>query len=120
MTSKVTNTKNGTEVTHGTIGAYTNHDCRCEECIVAHREYQTDYRNRTPHQRELSTLNSRVRYWAGQVELRELRRDADPDGYLKTSGSVREAQQKLRRWREAHEALRLTSDTARDRTRTSE
>lgn len=116
-TSKtVMTTKSGTAVNHGNIGAYTNHGCRCELCADAHREYQREYRRDNPHQRHLAVLRERVRYWKAQVEVREFRKDADPSGYLKNSGSVTEARGQLRYWETEYETARLSSDTARDRT----
>jgi hypothetical protein len=31
---------------HGTIGGYTNHRCRCDDCRVANREYMRSTRAR--------------------------------------------------------------------------
>ncbi len=43
-----------TQVTHGTVRAYTALSCRCPECRQAHTDYMRDYRRRrkaTGHQR---------------------------------------------------------------------
>lgn len=34
------------EFAHGKIGSYTNHGCRCEECVDAYREYAREWRSR--------------------------------------------------------------------------
>ena len=34
------------ELWHGTPGGYTNHQCRCDECRAAFREYQKERRRK--------------------------------------------------------------------------
>lgn len=58
---------------HGTLGGYTNHKCRCDKCLEAHRDYQREYMARNEHQRRLATLRERMRYWRNQIEFRSLR-----------------------------------------------
>lgn len=40
---------------HGTYGQYTK-GCRCDDCRAAKAEYQRDYLNRNPEQREKSRV----------------------------------------------------------------
>jgi hypothetical protein len=35
---------------HGTLGGYTNHDCRCQLCKKAHAKYQRQYEKATTRQ----------------------------------------------------------------------
>lgn len=36
--------RGGSEPTHGSLGMYTNHKCRCAPCLVAHRDSMRHYR----------------------------------------------------------------------------
>lgn len=36
------------EMWHGTLGGYTNHRCRCEDCTRAQREWMRGYRRLHP------------------------------------------------------------------------
>lgn len=70
----MTKAKNDKPIPHGTLGGYTNHGCRCDQCLEAHRDYQRNYMNDNPHQKRLAVLRERVRYWRREVELREYRK----------------------------------------------
>lgn len=43
-----------TPIPHGTLGGYTNHGCRCDDCRRANRENQRTYRDAHP-ERERSS-----------------------------------------------------------------
>jgi hypothetical protein len=39
---------------HGTLGGYTNHHCRCDRCLEAHRVYQREQSWRSGRRRPMA------------------------------------------------------------------
>lgn len=44
---------------HGTRGGYTNHACRCEDCLAAEREYQRGRKKKRANERQYKKQHAR-------------------------------------------------------------
>ena len=58
---------------HGTVGGYTNYNCRCADCCVANTAQHRDYMKRHPEQREKVTRRQRERRNRLRLEREALR-----------------------------------------------